>query len=155
MQSIFLFYFDCFSYVITWKKEPKVKRKKHWKRREEKRPSLKHVLPIHSLYQLFSVWLTLELVSVSSSHSVRDREHPRQTASASKRQTGQETLPNTLTPSKQTHRQIFGHPPAPALVAGVDVAAAPPSAAAVASAAGAGVAKASEVHTKCQDGKAE
>jgi len=49
---------------------------------------------------------------------------------------------------KQTRTRIFNHPPAPALVAGVGVAAAPPSVvAAEASVAGAGVAKASEVHT--------
>lgn len=50
--------------------------------------------------------------------------------------------------NRGTHRQTFSHPPAPALVAGADVVAAPPSAAAVeASVAGAGVAKASEVRT--------
>ena len=43
------------------------------------------------------------------------------------------------------YRQTFSHPPAPVLATGADVAAAPPSAgAAEASAAGAGVAKASE-----------
>lgn len=51
-----------------------------------------------------------------------------------------------------THRQVYSHPPAPAFAAGVDVAAAPPSAAG-ASVAGAGVAKASEVHTNPRRGK--
>lgn len=58
---------------------------------------------------------------------------------------------NTCTRS-HTHRKIFSHPPVPALGAGVDVAAAAPSAApAETSAAGAGVAKASEVHAKPQE----
>lgn len=50
--------------------------------------------------------------------------------------------------NRRTHRQTFSHPPAPALATGADVVAAPPSAAAAeASVAGTGVAKASEVYT--------
>lgn len=48
--------------------------------------------------------------------------------------------------TSRPHSQIYSHPPAPELAAGVDEAAAPPSAAAgVASEEGAGVAKASDV----------
>lgn len=57
-------------------------------------------------------------------------------------------------PRTHTHRPAVSHPPGPVVAAGAGVAAAPPSAAAAdASVAGAGVAKASEVHTNPSGGQ--